>query len=1146
MGPIGDIPILISGDFSELEKDIQQAETIAERGGKEIADALVAGASTGADVGEVFSESLRALEATAKEAGASITEAFGAAAGGVREYSTDAEALIEKQKELDIELANAYGTLAEIKNAFEDGAVSADVLTRAENDVTEALNRAHPALRETKQAEEELEHETVSLIEQLTAFGEALIITEGLKEFGQEALTAYGAIQKTEIALKSLTGDTKENVHELVDRLKEMAVELGLDAHALENMQVRLAAFGVEESKIPDIMHATAEAAAATNKEFDAVASAIERTALSGMVSSRQLVQLGLNMGDLAKAMDMVGESDKAIRNAFKDLTVNERIETLTKTLSKFGTVAEEVAQGISAQWQDVKTRLEDVFEAIGQALAPIVGEVLKTLSEDVLPAIQHMVEAFGELPEPVKDFAVTVGLAVAALAPLAAGLAAFGLAASALSGVLPALTGLLATFGVEFTGIGAAAATAGPMIVAIGAALATLHFSEVDEAALEFAKTLRDSFGGLVDLITPGKDAIKALKDELGPLGVVLDIVDAAFEHIKASGITVRDVIDAILPGLKLLREGLVTAASALEYLSGNYKSMGEASKLVMQNLEDHNREFINSLRDSTEEQRKGIDVIKEHTMTKKELAAATKEAAAAEALFIDQIGKVRAFIGPLTEDQAQLNQYMQEGATAIEHVRTAADDLADSSLADFYASIVPQIVETNSDFEQMSQYIDDAAHSVIQLRDATADLADSDQLKQYFEDSSGIVDNVIHETDAYRVDIKGVGDDWESTGRRAKSTAQDLSNVISRDLAGTLKDVLFNISNIGKDFQKLGADIVDTVLNHIIKLALKPLMDNLDQILAKIPGLGGLAGGGVTGGGGKSGGGGSSGGVGSALGIASLGVDIASGITQGIQMAHLNNLMGEVEVSTRGTLNQLISIQGTLNTYFPEILHLVDIWAEIIVTNDILRLMAQNGGGFGGGGADNGVTNSNFGQEIADVINANPSNGGANSIAAVTQDYTVALQTTASTAYTLNEAVLNTTSSLVALNTATQQVNGSLPGIADGIDRTLFNAMTGNSQNLSPGGPRSNATPFIMPVPSSGFTGPAAFTQGAMLPNVNNPIQYSSVAPSVGGPGVGAGGGASFGSKSSVAVYAVDPSGRQIANATVKGLEQIGVRTR
>src|SRR6266849_8244141 len=102
--PIGEIPIIISGDWSELEKDLQQAESVATRGGHEIASAFSDAASQiNVDFGE------------------KIAEAFNIAGAGSREYSTDAEALVAKQKELEVALVHAQGTLAEIQNAFEAG-----------------------------------------------------------------------------------------------------------------------------------------------------------------------------------------------------------------------------------------------------------------------------------------------------------------------------------------------------------------------------------------------------------------------------------------------------------------------------------------------------------------------------------------------------------------------------------------------------------------------------------------------------------------------------------------------------------------------------------------------------------------------------------------------------------------------------------------------------------------------------------------------------------------------------------------------------------------------------------------------------------------------------------------------------------------
>jgi hypothetical protein len=277
--------------------------------------------------------------------------------------------------------------------------------------------------------------------------------------------------------------------------------------------------------------------------------------------------------------------------------------------------------------------------------------------------------------------------------------------------------------------------------------------------------------------------------------------------------------------------------------------------------------------------------------------------------------------------------------------------------------------------------------------------------------------------------------------------------------------------------------------------------------------------------------GGGGVAGGLGSvASGITAISsaVSAITGVLSYLQQRRMEQDIGRIEVTTRGMLNQLISLQGTFNDYLPQLNHLVDIWAEIMVTNDILRLMAQNGVGVGSGNGsgsdgtgDNAITNKDFGQEIADTINNNPSNISdgyselSSSLAVQKQaadDYSNALQTTASNAYSLDSAVTATTSSLQALNDATKQ--GAIPALVESE---------------------------VVPAIADSISQNPQFMQGAMLPHVNNPIQYGSIAPVVGGPGVTRGG-----AQPMVSIYAVDPNGRQLAQATQKGLEEIGVRIR
>jgi trimeric autotransporter adhesin len=115
---------------------------------------------------------------------------------------------------------------------------------------------------------------------------------------------------------------------------------------------------------------------------------------------------------------------------------------------------------------------------------------------------------------------------------------------------------------------------------------------------------------------------------------------------------------------------------------------------------------------------------------------------------------------------------------------------------------------------------------------------------------------------------------------------------------------------------------------------------------------------------------------GIGSALSgavpLIGLGVQVVSSIVQGFQMARLENLMGEVEVSTRGALAQLVAIQLTLDQYLPDLDHLVDIWGAInTIGSELVQAVAAalSGGGGGSGLKVSDMSAADLGRTMSDL---------------------------------------------------------------------------------------------------------------------------------------------------------------------------------
>jgi hypothetical protein len=207
----------------------------------------------------------------------------------------------------------------------------------------------------------------------------------------------------------------------------------------------------------------------------------------------------------LANAVNQVNPQLDAtstnLTKVFKTMDQSDRITALQIAFQGLGGVAQQVAeQTFGGQWQQLANAWEQVMVQVGQALLPVISDLLDFTKTDIVPWIESAAAAFNELPGPVKDLAVGVAIATAALVPLTGALAAGGLALSGLQTILPAITGLVAMFGSQAaiatneelaaagatTTMGAAATAAAPGITTATAATAGLgEAAVVSEASV-------------------------------------------------------------------------------------------------------------------------------------------------------------------------------------------------------------------------------------------------------------------------------------------------------------------------------------------------------------------------------------------------------------------------------------------------------------------------------------------------------------------------------------------------------------------------------------------------------------------------------------------------------------------------------------
>ncbi len=113
---------------------------------------------------------------------------------------------------------------------------------------------------------------------------------------------AYEMVQNFSVSMGLLTGSASK-AEEVLGQIEQIAQTQPFSFPELLPAVQRLTAFGIQGELLTSTMQAAANAAAATGNGFDAVASALGRIELTGAVTARQLIQLGVSWQDIATAM---------------------------------------------------------------------------------------------------------------------------------------------------------------------------------------------------------------------------------------------------------------------------------------------------------------------------------------------------------------------------------------------------------------------------------------------------------------------------------------------------------------------------------------------------------------------------------------------------------------------------------------------------------------------------------------------------------------------------------------------------------------------------------------------------------------------------------------------------------------------------
>ena len=280
---------------------------------------------------------------------------------------------------------------------------------------------------------QEAEGSLAAMAEQLTAVGESLVITEGLRELGTEALGAADSITHASIALTTITG-SGETAKETIEGLESLGMADGLAMPALLTAATRMQQLLGPGADVVGLLGTIANGAAAMGTDIGSAADMFDRMAANGQVMSRSLGSVGLTMQQLATAVNQVnpelGATAVNLTSVFKTLDQEDRIAALQIAFQGLAGVAQQVAeQTFGGQWQQLANAWEGIMVEVGRAILPVVSDLTDFTKTEILPFVKEMVTDFNALPGPIKDAAAGFALATAAIIPLTGGLAAVGLA---------------------------------------------------------------------------------------------------------------------------------------------------------------------------------------------------------------------------------------------------------------------------------------------------------------------------------------------------------------------------------------------------------------------------------------------------------------------------------------------------------------------------------------------------------------------------------------------------------------------------------------------------------------------------------------------------------------------------------------------
>ena len=505
---------------------------------------------------------------------------------------------------------------------------------------------------------------------------EGLGIAEVVADFAKDCVDAASQLNKLHAGFVALNGSGEET-EELFEKMQQLGLHSMFDfADVIGPAAKQMLLLGATAEETENTMTGLVNAAAAMKQGPDwinGVTGAIDNMQAHMVVSARDmkaLSQQGIDAwGDLATSLGVSVSQAQAMVKA-GTVTASAAIDAVNDDLKRFNGAADLAGNTWKGAMHTLDESAEEAKAAIGNSILKVLNDFAPVLNA-IAQAIQDFKGYWSSLSEPVQNAVLALGAAVAIVAAVSAGIAAFGL-------ILPAITAALASFALPVVAAVAALALVGKWIYDEWPAIKAVFLVLWDDIKAGWAAdwkvisdwwdAIGDWWKGTTDFFQPVIDFLSTLFEPLAAVWTetwngIKDILDAVWGGIKGTIDDVANVIGKAVGAVKGFFEGLSNTPLAKQLTDtwntaqAGIDANAAAVKAHTQALQDNQSEVAKQLQDQKKTEQQNLanaNAQKAATAAQKEADAAAKKAAQEQQQYNDSLQKTYAALNAIAPDVA------------------------------------------------------------------------------------------------------------------------------------------------------------------------------------------------------------------------------------------------------------------------------------------------------------------------------------------------------------------------------------------------------------------------------------------------------------------------------------------------------------